>query len=353
MKILIAPMNWGLGHASRCVPLINKYIEDGCEVVIGGDGESLTLLRKHFPELRIIELPSLNLKYSKGNSQTWALARALPRIIKWIIRDHFALKKILTKESFDRIISDNRFGLYVNLRPKSRYLSKYRKPRPHNSLAEPETIYITHQLQIRTPKGLHWLEPMLAGMHRDIILKYTQCWIPDYAGEENLSGELSHKCIMPRNAKFIGPLSRFPIKPKTFTAGANLEEVDSTADDKFNIVAVLSGLEPQRTIFEKEIVNHYLGREEKVLIIRGKTNEPNTEIVKKNITFVPYIDDETLQRVLLDCDIILARSGYSTIMDLNALGCLSKAQLVATPGQPEQEYLAQLLDEKQQVTAHQ
>lgn len=335
MKILIAPMNWGLGHASRCIPLIRKYMSEGCEVVIGGDGESLALLRKHFPELRIIVLPSLNMKYSTGNSQVWALAKAIPRLISWSIRDHYALKRVLAEEHFDRIISDNRFGLYVNLRPKSCYFGKYNKPRVVDPQKEPETIYITHQLMIKTPKGFRWLEPMLAAIHRNIILKYTRCWIPDFAGPDNLSGDLSHKLPLPRNAIFIGPLTRFPIKQ-------SFQDKSLHTDPNYRIVAVLSGIEPQRTMFEEHIIKHYAGREEAVLIVRGKTNLPNTQIQKQNITFVPYLDDVTLQQSLLNAEIILARSGYSTIMDFHALGCLYKSHLVPTPGQPEQEYLATL-----------
>ncbi len=341
MKILIAAMNWGLGHATRCIPLINKYVADNCEVVIAGDGDSLTLLKKHFPELRTINFPSLNLKYSKGNSQVWAMAKALPRLINWSVRDHYALKRLLAQEKFDRIISDNRFGFYINLKPKSRYFGRNAKPKKPEVLAkEPETIYITHQLMIKAPKGWRWLEPLFASIHRHIILKYTQCWIPDYAGPDNLSGELSHKYPVPRNAKFIGPLSRFPVKGEdTLKKG----KTTNKGSESFDIVAILSGLEPQRTLLEKQIIDHYEGREEKVLIVRGKTNLPSTAIQNQNITLVPYLDDKSLQAVLLSADIIIGRSGYSTIMDLHALGCMEKARLVATPGQPEQEYLATLL----------
>ncbi len=343
MKILIAPMNWGLGHASRCIPLINKYLDDHCEVVIAGDGESLTLLRQHFPQLRYITMPALNLKYSKGNSQTWAMAKALPQLISWSIRDHYALKRILAAERFDRIISDNRFGLYVNLKPKSRYFGRYAKPKKPVQLAkEPETIYITHQLLVKTPPRLRWLEPLLASVHRHIILKYTHCWIPDYAGANNLSGELSHKLPIPRNAKFIGPLTRFPVKENTADNPDSATDGQEAAQQAYRIVAVLSGLEPQRTVLEQQIISHYADRQDRVLIVRGKTGMPQTTVQHGNITLVPYLDDRKLQNVLLAAEIIISRSGYSTIMDLHALGCLYKARLVATPGQPEQQYLASL-----------
>ena len=191
---------------------------------------------------------------------------------------------------------------------------------------------------IRAPKGWHWLEPLMASVHRSIILKYTHCWIPDYAGTENLSGELSHKYPLPRNAKFIGPLTRFPVKQPQNINENNTEE----PSDRFDIVAELSGLEPQRSMLEKQLIDYYIDKEEKVLIVRGKTNMPNTTVQNRNITVVPDMNDLQLQCAVQAAKTIIARSGYSTIMDLHALGCLYKASLVATPGQPEQEYLASI-----------
>ena len=112
MKILVAPLNWGLGHASRCVPLVQRMLDEGNEVILGGDGESLTLLRKHFPKLRYTYLAPLNLRYSAGCSQVWAMFKALPKIVLWSIKDHLMLKALLREEPIDRVISDNRFGYY-------------------------------------------------------------------------------------------------------------------------------------------------------------------------------------------------------------------------------------------------
>ena len=117
---------------------------------------------------------------------------------------------------------------------------------------------------------------------------------------------------------------------------------DEKAQSEYEIVAVLSGLEPQRTLFEQEIVNRFSDSEKRVLIVRGKTSEPNVRLTHKHITLVPSMDDETLQKVLYGAELIIARSGYSTIMDLWALGLLNKAELHPTPGQSEQEYLALL-----------
>lgn len=334
MKVLIAPLNWGLGHATRCIPLIRKYLADGAEVVLAGDGDSFLLLRKQFPELRALPFPELHLTYSKHNSQVWAMAKALPRLIIWGIKDHYALKNLLAWEHFDRVVSDNRFGFYTSLIPE----------KPGKPTDRTETIYITHQLVIKTPRWLRWLEPILASIHRHIILKYTQCWIPDNAGSDNLSGDLSHKYQLPQNARFIGPLSRFPVLPAAEQKPAEKQP------KQYQVVAVLSGLEPQRTKLEQEIIKRYETTTKQVLIVRGKPGEPHTTITLQNITLIPTLDDRELQHVMQQAETIIARSGYSTIMDLCAIGCLEKAELIPTPGQPEQYYLAQHIKNRQAQT---
>jgi uncharacterized protein (TIGR00661 family) len=311
MKILVAPLNWGLGHASRCVPLVHRFLNEGHEVILGGDGESLTLLRKHFPQLRYVYLAPLHLRYSKSKRQVWAMMKALPSIIAWAVKDHAILQSVLQEEPIDRVVSDNRFGLFSK---------------------RTECIYITHQLHILLPKGWQWAEGIAERLHAYVCNHYNRVWIPDYeAPEKSLAGILSHPKKRYKNAEYIGPLSRF--------------QHSQIPQNKINmdILAVLSGLEPQRTIFEQEIIARYRGKEEKVLIVQGLPHRPNTRFKRGNITIVPYLGDKELVEAMLHAKKIIARSGYSTIMDLEALGLMDKAELIPTPGQPEQEYLALLL----------
>lgn len=329
MKILVAPLNWGLGHASRCVPIVQRLLDEGHEVILGGDGESLTLLRKHFPTLRYTYLAPLQLKYSKGHRQVGAMLRALPKLIKWSIKDHLMLKALLREEPIDQVISDNRFGLYIN-RQSSIVQSSI------------ETVYMTHQLHIMLPKGWRWLEPLVARMHARIYTRYNKVWIPDYEEtDKSLAGELSHPAKISNfkfqisNLEYIGPLSRFT----SFNR-------QSSNCQSYDIVAVLSGLEPHRSLVEKEIVTRYAGKEDKVLIVQGLMNRPNVRIKRGNITLVPYLSDNELVPALSGAKHIIARSGYSTIMDFAALDILGKAELLPTPGQPEQEYLACYIAEK-------
>lgn len=334
MKLLIAPLNWGLGHASRCLPLIVRHLRAGDDVVLAGDGCSLALLRKHFPGLSYRTLPSLSLQYSSGRSQVGAMAKAMPQLLVHAIRDHRALRNILRSEHFDLVISDNRFGFFS---------SRCR------------CIYITHQLHVFLPQWLSWAEPIAQRLHHRVIRHYAECWVPDLEEQKDrgsivslpwvgLSGELAHTEPLPENVKFIGPLSRFEY----------VQEVESR---HYDVVAVLSGLEPQRTLLEQQLLREFADSSEQVLIVRGLITAPPTAIRKRNITLRPYMPDGELAFVLKHAKLIISRSGYSSLMDYYALGLLDKQQrgevtlrLVATPGQPEQEYLANLHNQHLQAS---
>lgn len=339
MKILVAPLNWGLGHASRCVPLVQRYLNEGHEVILGGDGESLTLLRKHFPKLRYVYLAPLQLRYSKGQRQVWAMLKAIPKLYLWALKDHALLKAVLREEHIDQVISDNRFGLYSK---------------------SAECIYMTHQLHILLPKGWRWVERIASRLHARIYTRFNKVWIPDYEEPEKcLAGELSHpKKLKIKNEEskihYIGPLSRFDSVNR-----------QSSNRQSYDVVAVLSGLEPHRTLLEKELIARFtnpkseiINHKSNVLIVQGLMNRPNTRLKRGNITIVPYLNDEELASALSGAKHIITRSGYSTIMDLDALGLLKcqrsdvncQIDLIPTPGQPEQEYLATFLAQKSTAT---
>jgi len=306
MKILIAPLNWGLGHATRCVSVIRKLIAEGHEVVVVADGFPLVFLQEEFPMLRFIEFPSYSIYYSSGKSQVSAMIFNFPNIVKGIINEHLWLREFLHSEHFDQIISDNRFGMC------NRHV---------------HSIYMTHQLMVKMPEDLKFLEPLVHRIHKTFIRRYDECWIPDRAENGGLSGDLAHKYPLPRNAKFIGTLSRFQGMEKT------------EPNTIFEVVAVVSGVEPQRTIFENSLILRFKGRSEKVLIVRGQPQAEKSEKQFANIRLVSHLPDAELVAVLLGAKKIICRSGYSSIMDLDALNCLKKAELIPTPGQTEQEYL--------------
>lgn len=305
MNILIAPLNWGLGHATRCIPLIRKFQKEGHRVTIVAEGFPARLLSEEFPELNLLELPSYSIGYSAGRSQVGAMLKSLPAIFTGIVNEHRWLNKLIRREQVDMIVSDNRFGMWN------------RKIR---------SVYISHQLMIKMPTALKWLEPVAWLVHRWFIHQYHECWIPDYQIEPSLSGDLSHRYPLPRNARFIGPLSRFTKKEQ--------------ANSEFKTVILISGPEPQRTLFEQEQTALAALYPAPVLMIRGLPGTTKST-TKEELTIIPHLATSLLASYLTGAETIICRSGYSTLMDLEALGCLEKAVLHPTPGQTEQEYLAE------------
>jgi predicted glycosyltransferase len=306
MKILICPLNWGLGHATRCVPIIRHLIDGGHEPVVAADGYPLAFLRQEFPTLRFIEFPSYTIHYSTGTSQVGAMFVSLPNIIRGVMDEHMWLKKLLKTEHFDQVISDNRFGMWnKNI----------------------HSIYITHQVMVKMPKGWTFLEPLVYKLHAGLISRYNECLIPDTAENGGLSGDLSHKYSIPGNARFIGHLSRFQ----------GMEKIKQNT--AYEVVAVISGVEPQRSIFEEYLMGRFKDASHKTLLVAGQPQAEFKETIVRNITRISHLADADLASILLGATHIISRSGYSTIMDLKALDCLDKAEFIPTPGQTEQEYL--------------
>jgi len=184
-RILVAPLHWGLGHATRCIPIINALIEHGFEPIIASDGAALDLLKKEFPKLIYLELPSYNIEYSKkGQSLKLKLFKSIPKILKAIKVEKRVTQTIIKKYKIDGIISDNRFGVFSSKVP---------------------SVYITHQLNVLSGNTT-WISTKL---HQHIIKKYDECWIPDVEGKSNLSGRLGHLKHAPFPLKYLGVISRF------------------------------------------------------------------------------------------------------------------------------------------------
>lgn len=305
-RILIVPLDWGIGHATRCVPIIKLLLSNQNEVIIASSGEALAFLQREFPKQTFLKWNSYNIRYSSSKTQIWAMLSQSPKILWNIYKEHKKLKTIIKRGKIDVIISDNRFGLW-------------------NSSVE--SIYITHQIMIKMPLQLKFFEPLLYSLHKRIIEKYDHCWIPDLEGENNLSGDLSHKYPLPKNSVFIGFLSRF-------------EKKEFTQKSPFQNLILISGPEPQRTIFEKEMIEKFKSEQEETIIILGKpTNKDSQKI--GNITIKSHLKSDDLAFLIQTTPNIFCRSGYSTLMDLSVFG--KKATLVPTPGQTEQEYLAERL----------
>ena len=308
-KLLVVPLDWGLGHATRCVPIIRELIKNDCEVWLAGEGAQEKLLREEFPYLPFLPLKGYRIKYAR-NGLTGKLLMQIPSILRSIKDEHKWLNEQVNKFGFDTVISDNRYGLY------------------HKKIY---SVFITHQLKIKTGLG-KWSEGILQKWNYYLINKFNECWIPDEEGENNLAGELSHPGMFPSvPLKYIGPLSRFEKK-----------DIEHTKD---HLLIILSGPEPQRSILENKIIDQIVNYSGTATIVRGLPTEKNIIPSTNSIHFYNHLSSEELNIEAMKAEFIISRSGYSTVMDIAAMQ--KKTILIPTPGQTEQEYLANHLMKKQ------
>jgi uncharacterized protein (TIGR00661 family) len=301
-RILVAPLNWGLGHATRCIPIINALIEYNFEPIIASDGIALELLKKEFPKLKAFELPSYNISYSKkANAFKIKLLKDSPHLLKTIKKEKKVVATLTEEMEISGIISDNRFGVRHNTIP---------------------SVFITHQLRVLSGNTT-WLSSKL---HQKIISKFDECWIPDYADTKNLSGNLGHLKGYKSSVKYLGPLTRFGKLNKETT---------------YDLLVLLSGPEPQRSFLEEKLLKNVKNYQGKVLFIKGLVETEQKREIINNMIVYNFMTSRELEVAINESAIILCRSGYTTIMDLEKLE--KRAFFIPTPGQYEQEYLAKKL----------
>lgn len=308
-RVLVVPLNWGLGHTTRLVPIIRELVHLKAEVYFGGSEAQISYIKQEFPLLKCITFPALHIRLGQKRWQTFSFILQIPHFILQVFREHIYLRTLVRSMRIDAVISDNLYGLWN----KKVY-----------------TVIITHQLSILLPHGLKWLHWAAQWYVYRHISKYNECWVPDTEGDLNLSGELSMNKKALFNCRYIGILSRFDIY------GSDLGSVPIK---KNRILILLSGPEPQRTIFEEIIANQLerLPEEMSFLVVRGM---PGSSIIPAK-GWKNHLPAFELYKSIVEAEFIICRSGYSTIMDLVTLN--KTALLVPTPGQSEQEYLANYL----------
>lgn len=306
-KILIAPLDWGLGHATRCIPIIRWFCDARAKVIIGGNGASLLLLRNEFPELQVIPLPDYQIRYSRTHKGLpLVLLSQIPKILQVISQEHKRLKQIVEEENLDLIISDNRYGLY------------------HHRV---RCIFLTHQLQIQVPQSL-WLQQIVNACNHRLLQRFHRIWVPDF-NNHGISGRLSDASLLD-HVDFIGILSRMEYRPQ--------------AETRYECLVVLSGPEPQRTLLEEIVLASLQKSKTRTLIVRGKPGNTNRRMVSPWVEIVDYLGATELQVAISQSRILVSRSGYSSVMDWVKIR--RHAVLIPTPGQTEQEYLGKYLTQK-------
>jgi len=343
LKVLVAPLDWGLGHATRCIPIIKELMNQKCQVIIAAEGAQKALLHEEFPLLTFVDIPGYRVQYGKNRALTFLqLTTSIPKILIRIKQENRWLRRFTERERPDLIVSDNRYGLY---------------------LPGTTTIFITHQLSIRTPFG-KVADGLLQRINYSAISRFSVCWVPDRAGAEGLAGELSHpKRMPPVSTRYIGWLSRM-----RSAAGARGLGIERPGDERngetagemsvkwFDLLVLLSGPEPQRTILEKMIIEQAGDCDCKMVLVRGLPASPAASLRRPkrgdgrsfnrpgNVVVFDHLAAGKLEMLMLRSPVVLSRPGYSTVMDLRRLG--KKAIFIPTPGQTEQEYLGGYLAEK-------
>ncbi len=302
-RLLLCVLDWGLGHASRCVPLVHAFQKLGWDVWLASSGDAAELLALECPDCRLLRLPAYGICYPTS-SMHWNMAIQLPRIIRTAIREYRLLRTWTRTHRINLILSDARFGCF------------------HSALP---SFLLTHQL--RPLFRLGWLEPVAQWMYGRWLRCFRQVWVPDYADARSLSGLLSEgRTLLPPIAH-LGPLSRFPANGRECVA------------EQFDLLVLLSGPEPQRTLFEQRLFPQLARSPLRVALVRGKRGSDTRLPDLPHVTRFDLLHGADLYRLIAASRYLCCRSGYSSLMDLAACG--KQAILVPTPGQTEQEYLAE------------
>ncbi|MBO9199503.1 MULTISPECIES: glycosyltransferase [Niastella] len=302
--VLLSPLDWGLGHTTRCIPIIHELQYQGCTVIIACNSTQKMLLIREFPQLTYVHLAGYNLKYGKKRWGTMVrIILQIPKILIKINNEKNWLNIFLKSQPVDCIISDNRFGLYTRKIP---------------------SIFITHQLNIKTGLG-KLTDKLVQWLNYRRINRFSTCWVPDGKGSKTLAGQLSHPLALPAiPVQYIGGLSR--LNPC------------SAITNSVKLLVILSGPEPQRTIFENLLRRQLEQQPGKTILVRGLPGEGDEVQVKNDLIIYNHLPAGLLNNLMCNAELVISRSGYTTVMDLLKLG--KKSILVPTPGQAEQEYVA-------------
>ena len=299
LKIIVAPLNWGLGHATRSIPIIQQLIDAGKEVVIASDGEALELLKREFPSLPAYHLPGYNVRYTSKN--LWGiLFKNSTNVMSAIRKEKAAARAIVQETGADMIISDSRFGFRVSGIP---------------------SVIISHQL---SPIADDFLLHKIINWGNSYLLNlFNKCWVPD-DNLQTLSGKLSEPNLI-KKVEYIGPLSR-------------LEKVEKS-NMAYDISIILSGPEPARSDLESKLASKANRSRKKICFVRGTVAPETRTIFSKHVTVVDLADSAQISAILSSSKQVISRSGYTSIMDYAKMGI--SAYLIPTPGQSEQVYLAE------------
>ncbi|KAA0005321.1 MAG: glycosyltransferase [Thermoplasmata archaeon] len=305
MKVIYAVCSWGLGHATRSLPVVRRLLSEGNDLTVISNGRSLELLKKELGESveAYVDIPDYPMLLSENSRQFMAKSMVYwPMFIRRIEKGLARVTKMLRNERYDVIVSDARYDVYSKRVP---------------------SFFISHQMRIMNPLRIKMFERGSELFNLFFFKRFAGVIVPDYADEDNLSGELSHNLYRIDESKlyYVGVLSDFKKK--------NLRK-------DIDCLVSITGPEPQRSLLEKKLLSQIRGLDGKIVVTLGKTEKK--DVVKKgDVEVYSFMTKDEREDVLNRAKLVVSRSGYSTILDLAVIGV--KALMIPTPGQIEQEYL--------------
>lgn len=308
-KILYAVLNWGLGHSTRSLPILRELVKNN-DVTVLSTGRSMELLRSELPGIKFIDHPDYSVKYTKrGGLLMLSLFLQLPKILFRLREEHKFTEKLVVEHRFDMIVSDNRYGIYSKIIP---------------------SYFITHQIRFKLTPGLEKLEFISEYFNKLYFRHYNKIFIPDEEKDSNLSGDLSHgiKRINSSKLFYTGIL-----------ADMNFDNEPVRSD----YLIIISGPEPQRSIFEKKAIEQSSSLNGKIIIVCGKTESSGVRTIG-NTEIYDHASREMIYSMMKGTNMIISRPGYSSVMEIVSMN--KKALFIPTPGQTEQEYLGRYFKEK-------
>lgn len=302
---MVAPLDWGLGHTTRCMAVIAYLQAKGHKILFAGNQQQCNYISATFPGIETIYLEGYNVRYAAAGSMFMpTIIKQIPSLLQTIRKENAWLKETVAQYQIDLVISDNRYGLYHETVP---------------------SVIITHQLNIITSFG-SMADNMLRRLHYRFLNRFGNVWVADVQQAPGLAGRLSHPKQLPRNTQYIGLLSQVEIK--------------ETTGEKYLLV-LLSGPEPQRTLLADKLWEQVLSYSGKIIFVEGTDEVAAKKDIPPHITYHKRLSGDALAAAISGADMVICRSGYSTLMDLVKLN--KKAVLIPTPGQTEQEYLGRTL----------
>lgn len=312
--IVYAIIDWGLGHVTRSTPIIKRLIKDGNKVILVSYGKALSMIKQEYPECEILEVKDTQIRYPKfGFLFVFAIVLQIPKMVLGWVHERQQIKKIVKEYHADLIITEMRLGFWHKKIP---------------------SVLITHQLRFHLPKRLQWAGILGEWFNRIVFAHFDRVFVPDAAGNPNLSGILSHDSAISRHPKVrhIGCLS-------------SVVPSENHVEEDIDYLISISGPEPQRTEFEKKVLSQLDRLDGKVVVTLGRPAE-NKNILRKDdkVTIYTHLNRADMNNMMQRAKHVICRSGYSTVMELLALS--KSAMFIPTPGQTEQEYLGEIYREQ-------